>query len=92
MMQLWRIDESTFNFRVLNKQFVGLESQGQGTLIAVSNDPSNSGTFQIIKNDGDSNRVRIKVTDGSFIQVLLYSVQVISCGIMFVRVLTKLHV
>lgn len=68
--RLWRIDESTFNFRVFNKQFVGLENQGQGTkLVAVSNLPNNSETFTIIRNSNDSSRVRIRAPNGLFIQV-----------------------
>lgn len=70
MMQLWRIDESSFNFRSFDKQFVGLENQGLGnTLVAVSNDPGNSENFQIIRNDEDPNRVRIRATNGLFLQV-----------------------
>ncbi|GMN33679.1 hypothetical protein TIFTF001_004294 [Ficus carica] len=67
--RLWRIDESSFNFRSFGKQFVGLENQGQGnTLVAVSNDPGNSENFQIIRNDEDPNRVRIRATNGLFLQ------------------------
>ncbi|PON65303.1 Fascin [Parasponia andersonii] len=67
--RLWRNDESSFSFRVFNKQFVGLENQGQGTtLVAVSNEPSDSETFQIVRNDGDPNRVRIRTTSGLFLQ------------------------
>jgi hypothetical protein len=69
MMQLWRVNDSSFNFRVFNKQFVGLG--GQGTQVrADSNAPGDSETFQIIRNDGDPNRVRIKATNGLFLQVL----------------------
>lgn len=69
MMQLWRIDESSFNFRVFNKQFVGLRNQGN--TVAVSNEPGVSETFQIIRKDGDPNRVRIKATNGLFLQVFV---------------------
>lgn len=70
MMQLWRIDESSFNFRSFDKQFVGLENQGLGnTLVAVSNDPGNSENFQIMRNDEDPNQVRIRATNGLFLQV-----------------------
>ncbi|XP_041002919.1 uncharacterized protein LOC121248502 isoform X2 [Juglans microcarpa x Juglans regia] len=64
--RLWRIDESSFNFRVFNKQFVGLGNQGN--TVAVSNAPGVSETFQIIRKDGDPNRVRIKATNGFFLQ------------------------
>ncbi|XP_062116260.1 probable glucan 1,3-beta-glucosidase A [Humulus lupulus] len=67
--RLWRNDESSFNFRVFNKQFMGLENQGQGnTLVAVSNDPGHSETFQLIRNEGDPNRVRIRTSNGLFLQ------------------------
>ncbi|EXB39759.1 Glucan 1,3-beta-glucosidase A [Morus notabilis] len=67
--RLWRINESSFNFRSFNKQFVGLENQGQGnTLVAVSNDPGNSENFQIVRNDADPNRVRIRAANGLFLQ------------------------
>lgn len=73
-MQLWRIDESSFNFRVFNKQFVGLPNQDQGTgLIAVSDSPGNTETFRIVRNDGDRNRVRIQASNGLFLQVIVSS-------------------
>ncbi|KAH7520633.1 hypothetical protein FEM48_Zijuj08G0165600 [Ziziphus jujuba var. spinosa] len=68
---LWRINENTFNFRVFNKQFVGLSQQGSGTgLVAESNDPSNSETFQIEKENDNSNRVRIKANNGCYLQAI----------------------
>ncbi|KAJ7945378.1 Glucan 1,3-beta-glucosidase [Quillaja saponaria] len=70
--RLWRINESTFKFRVFNKQFVGLENQGGGTkVVAVSSAPSNPETFQIIRNEGDKNKVRIKASNGLFLQANL---------------------
>ncbi|PQM36022.1 putative glucan 1 3-beta-glucosidase A [Prunus yedoensis var. nudiflora] len=67
--RLWRIDESSFNLRVFNKQFVGLPNQDQGTgLIAVSDSPGNTETFRIVRNDGDRNRVRIQASNGLFLQ------------------------
>ncbi|KAL5555977.1 hypothetical protein UlMin_038213 [Ulmus minor] len=67
--RLWRINESSFNFRVFNKQFLGLDNQGQGnTAVAVSNSPTDSETFQIIRNDDDQNRVRIRASNGLFLQ------------------------
>ncbi|XP_060674663.1 probable glucan 1,3-beta-glucosidase A [Ziziphus jujuba] len=69
--RLWRINENTFNFRVFNKQFVGLSQQGSGTgLVAESNDPSNSETFQIEKENDNSNRVRIKANNGCYLQAI----------------------
>ncbi|XVF61671.1 hypothetical protein PTKIN_Ptkin08bG0149200 [Pterospermum kingtungense] len=63
--KLWRVNESYFNFRVFNKQFVGLGSQG---VEAVSDTPTDSETFQIVRNDGDPNRVRLRAPNGLFLQ------------------------
>ncbi|XP_068315828.1 probable glucan 1,3-beta-glucosidase A [Pyrus communis] len=63
--RLWRIDESSFNFRVFNKQFVGLSNQD---VVAVSGSPGNSETFRIVRKDGDPNRVRIQASNGLFLQ------------------------
>lgn len=69
--QLWRVNETFYNFRVNNKQFIGLENQGQGNgLVAVSNTAGYSETFQIVRKDGDSSRVRLSASNGMFIQVL----------------------
>ncbi|KAF8411496.1 hypothetical protein HHK36_004048 [Tetracentron sinense] len=68
--RLWRIDETTFNLRVLNKQFLGLDNEGDGiTVVAVSNSPSSSETFEIVRNADDSNRIRIRAPNGFFLQV-----------------------
>ncbi|KAL5555980.1 hypothetical protein UlMin_038216 [Ulmus minor] len=64
--RLWRIDQSTFNLRVFNKQFVGLQNSG---VVARSNQPANPETFQIVRNDNDPNRVRLKASNGLFVQV-----------------------
>ncbi|XP_017700701.1 probable glucan 1,3-beta-glucosidase A isoform X1 [Phoenix dactylifera] len=64
---LWRITESTFQFKVFDKQFVGLSSQGDG-VVAVSTDPGQSETLEIVRNADDPNRVRIKAPNGFFIQ------------------------
>eukprot|EP00261_Vitis_vinifera_P017640 XP_010647401.1 PREDICTED: glucan 1,3-beta-glucosidase A [Vitis vinifera] len=67
--RLWRINESTFNLRVFNKQFFGLENQGKGNkVVAVLNSPGNSETFQIVRKNDDRNRVRIKASNGLFLQ------------------------
>ncbi|KAK4740860.1 hypothetical protein SAY87_024448 [Trapa incisa] len=67
--KLWRINESTFNFRVFNNQFVGLDSEGNGDdVVAVSNSPGISETFQIVKDPNNSNLVRIKASNGLFLQ------------------------
>ncbi|KAF8411497.1 hypothetical protein HHK36_004049 [Tetracentron sinense] len=66
--RLWRINESTFNLRGFNKQFVGLDNQGQGiNVLAASNSASTS--FQIIRKPDDLNQVRIKAPNGLFLQV-----------------------
>ncbi|XP_021275037.1 glucan 1,3-beta-glucosidase A-like [Herrania umbratica] len=64
-LRLWRVNESYFNFRVFKKQFVGLGSQG---VEAVSNTPTDSQTFEIVRNDADLNRVRLKAANGLFLQ------------------------
>ncbi|OMP04136.1 Glycoside hydrolase, family 5 [Corchorus olitorius] len=61
---LWRVNETCFNFRAFNKQFLGLGSQG---LESISNTPSDSETFQIVRND-DLNRVRLRAPNGLFLQ------------------------
>ncbi|OMO56013.1 Glycoside hydrolase, family 5 [Corchorus capsularis] len=62
--RLWRVNETYFNFRVFNKQFVGLGSQG---LESVSDTPGDSETFQIVRND-DLSRVRLRAPNGMFLQ------------------------
>lgn len=68
-MQLWRFNETAFNFRVSNKQFMGMED-GENKLVANSDSPSDKETFQILRNDDDQNRIRIKAPNGLFLQVL----------------------
>ncbi|THU45223.1 hypothetical protein C4D60_Mb02t15590 [Musa balbisiana] len=67
--KLWRITESTFQFRVFNGRFVGLSDQGNGVdVVAVSTSPGKSETFQIVVNANVSNRVRIRSTKRLFLQ------------------------
>ncbi|KAK3212023.1 hypothetical protein Dsin_016729 [Dipteronia sinensis] len=67
--RLWRVNETFYNFRVFNKLFVGLENQGQGNgIVAVSKAPSSPETFEIIRKDGDPNRVRLRSPNGLFLQ------------------------
>lgn len=69
-MQLWRIDENSFNLRVFNKQFVGLSKLSQNIrIIAGANDPQSTEILQIVRKNGDPNRVRIKANNGLFLQV-----------------------
>ncbi|KAJ6678006.1 GLUCAN 13-BETA-GLUCOSIDASE-RELATED [Salix viminalis] len=65
--RLWRFNETHFNLRVFNKQFVGLEDQGN-KVTAVSDTVGNSQTFQIIRNNDDRNLVRLQTSNGQFIQ------------------------
>ncbi|WJX30489.1 hypothetical protein P8452_19019 [Trifolium repens] len=66
---LWRVNETFFNFRVLNKQFLGISNQGGNKIVAVSNSPSNQETFQIIRNTDDPLKIRIRASNGLFLQV-----------------------
>ncbi|KAJ6817606.1 putative glucan 1,3-beta-glucosidase A [Iris pallida] len=69
--RLWRITENTFKLRVFNKQFVGLDSEGQGTntVVAVSDSPNAVGTtFEIVRNSNNANLVRIKAPNGLYLQ------------------------
>lgn len=67
---LWRINEKTFQFKVFNKQFVGLNNAGKGiNIVAVATTPGNTETFEIVWNPNDATRVRIKAPNGFFLQV-----------------------
>ncbi|CAA3002070.1 probable glucan 1,3-beta-glucosidase A [Olea europaea subsp. europaea] len=67
--RIWRINETSFNFRVFNKQFVGLDIAGNGIdIVAVEKTPGASETFEIVRNSNDLNRVRIKAPNGFFLQ------------------------
>ncbi|KAL3733225.1 hypothetical protein ACJRO7_022710 [Eucalyptus globulus] len=68
--RLWRINERLFNFRVANKQFVGLDSGGDGVdLVATCDSPGTLETFEIVRNTDDPSRVRIKASNRCFLQV-----------------------
>lgn len=70
-MQLWRINETFFSLRVSNKQFVGLENEGEGDkLVAVSTSPKSSEIFQIVRKEGNNYQVRLQASNGQFVQVL----------------------
>ncbi|KAG6650139.1 probable glucan 1,3-beta-glucosidase A [Carya illinoinensis] len=67
--KLWRINEKTFNFRVFNKQFVGLDTSGNGIdVVAVASTPGKSETFEIVRKPLNSSHVRIKAPNGFFLQ------------------------
>nr|KYP45218.1 Glucan 1,3-beta-glucosidase [Cajanus cajan] len=69
--RLWRVNETAFNFRVSNKQFVRLTNQDEGnTLLADSDSPSDMETFEILRSDDDPNRVRIRASNGLFLQTI----------------------
>ncbi|XP_048335964.2 probable glucan 1,3-beta-glucosidase A isoform X1 [Ziziphus jujuba] len=69
--RLWRINENTFNFRVFNKQFVGLSQQGLGVdIVAETNEPGSTETFQIERKYDDPYRVRIKASNGFYLQAI----------------------
>ncbi|KAG0492899.1 hypothetical protein HPP92_006297 [Vanilla planifolia] len=67
--KLWRITESTFQFRVFNWQFFGLDDQARLVAVSTSTDDSDSSkTFELVRNDDDPNRIRLKAPNGSFLQ------------------------
>ncbi|KAF8723255.1 hypothetical protein HU200_021771 [Digitaria exilis] len=66
--RLWRINETTFNFRVNGGQFWGVNSSG--ALVATATTPGPSETFQIVRrNSSFPTRVRIRAPNGLFLQV-----------------------
>lgn len=64
--KLWRINETTFNFKVFGGQFVSVGSDG--TVVATAALPGPSEAFQIVRNAGDKNRTRIRAPNGAFLQ------------------------
>lgn len=70
-MQLWRIDENSFNFRVTKKKFMGLSRKETNRIVAVQDQPGDKETFQIVRKEGKPNRIRIQASNGLFLQVLL---------------------
>ncbi|KAF7816947.1 putative glucan 1,3-beta-glucosidase A [Senna tora] len=65
---MWRINETTFRFRVSNDQFVGLDGIKGTKVVATIVNPDHSATFEIIKESENSTRVRIKASNGFFLQ------------------------
>ncbi|KAL0325154.1 UNVERIFIED_CONTAM: Glucan 1,3-beta-glucosidase [Sesamum radiatum] len=75
--RLWRINETTFNFRVLNKDFIGLSTQGLGN--KVSANAAESGTaesFRIVRNGDNPLRVRIQASNDLYLQNGLNAVRI----------------
>jgi hypothetical protein len=69
--KLWRIDQNTFNLRVFSNQFV---SAPGSNVAATAATPGSSETFQLVRNDADKNRMRIRAPNGNFLQVLNFTV------------------
>ncbi|KAI7990970.1 Glucan 1,3-beta-glucosidase [Camellia lanceoleosa] len=75
--KLWRINETSYQLRVHKKQFVGVDSGGNGIdMVATVADPGRFETFEIVRNPDDRVRikapndlVRIKAPNGFFLQV-----------------------
>ncbi|VAH12120.1 unnamed protein product [Triticum turgidum subsp. durum] len=63
--KLWRIDENTFNFKVFSNQFVTVAGVN---VVATASMPGQSETFQLVRNDADNNKMRIRAPNGSFLQ------------------------
>ncbi|GFS46765.1 hypothetical protein Acr_00g0104040 [Actinidia rufa] len=68
ILRLWRINETSFNFRLENKKFLGLDTAGSH-IVSVSTAPTASETFEILRHHHQSSRVRIKASNGFFLQV-----------------------
>ncbi|XP_065848090.1 probable glucan 1,3-beta-glucosidase A [Euphorbia lathyris] len=65
--KLWRINETSFNLRVFNKQFVGFDPTSK--VVAISNITGTAETFEIVRGSDDPTRVRIRASNGMFVQV-----------------------
>ncbi|KAK4428497.1 Glucan 1,3-beta-glucosidase [Sesamum alatum] len=67
--RLWRINETTFNFRVLNKDFIGLSTQGLGNKVSAhAAEPGTAESFRIVRNGDNPLRVRIQASNGLYLQ------------------------
>ncbi|OEL26324.1 putative glucan 1,3-beta-glucosidase A [Dichanthelium oligosanthes] len=67
--KLWRMNETTFNFRTFGNQFVGIGAS-DGIIVATATVPALPETFQIVRCPFDKNRVRIKAANGYFVQAI----------------------
>ncbi|KAL5225001.1 hypothetical protein ABZP36_011640 [Zizania latifolia] len=64
--KLWRINESTFNLKVFNNQFVTVAGDSVTVVVTVTS-PRPGEAFQIVRN-ADKTRVRIRAPSGKFLQ------------------------
>lgn len=67
--KLWRLNDTTFNFRTSGSQFVGIGAS-DGIIVATATTPGLPETFQIVRCPFDKNRVRIKAANGYFVQAI----------------------
>ncbi|KAK1350217.1 putative glucan 1,3-beta-glucosidase A [Heracleum sosnowskyi] len=65
----WRINETSYQLRVFNKQFIGVDKDANNVVLATTTEPGESQIFQIVRNSDNANRVKIKASNGFFLQV-----------------------
>ncbi|KAL8120251.1 hypothetical protein AgCh_017414 [Apium graveolens] len=65
----WRVTETTYQLRVFNKQFISVDKDANNIVLATTIVPGESHTFQIVRNSDNANRVKIKSSNGFFLQV-----------------------
>ncbi|CAL9132383.1 unnamed protein product [Musa textilis] len=64
--KLWRVDENTFQFRAFAGQFLSVSN---GAVVALTKDANRPETkFVVVKNDQNPKLVRIKASNGLFLQ------------------------
>ena len=64
--KLFRINQNTFNLKVFSDQFVTVAGVN---VVATASTSGQSETFQLVRNDVDKNRIRIRAPNGSLLQV-----------------------
>ncbi|KAK3153572.1 hypothetical protein QOZ80_2BG0177520 [Eleusine coracana subsp. coracana] len=64
--RLWSFNATSFNFRVFGGQFWSVNSTG--AVVATATSPGPSETFQIVCWDANTTRVRIRASNGLFLQ------------------------
>ncbi|XP_060206214.1 glucan 1,3-beta-glucosidase-like [Lycium barbarum] len=62
-----RVNDTFFNLKVFNKQFVGKSNQGSNA-VAVATTPGDTETFPIIRNGDDPSKVLLKASSDQFLQ------------------------